>query len=91
MKKDRGNYYQNVNQGYNNPGMYYPPNGYNMNTQYSAYGPNVLPEQMNNNSYYENDLEEKINDLEHKIKKLDIRVQKLESESTSTNENVYMI
>ena len=55
--KERDMFYQNVNQGYSNPGMFIPPNGYNMNTTYQAYGPNVMPNnyQNPNTNTYVND------------------------------------
>lgn len=86
---NRDMFYQNLNQGYNNPGYFNPPSGYNLNTQYQAYGPNVIPEQFNNN--YDTNLNEKINKLERQIKSLDLRVQKLESVNNETADNIYMI
>ncbi len=98
--KNRDMFYQNVNSGYNNPGMFIPPSGYNMNSQIHAYGqninpymyqnPNIINEQM---GYYDenNEINEKINKLERQIKNLDTRVQKLENVSNETNDNIYMI
>lgn len=86
---NRDMFYQNLNQGYNNPGYFNPPSGYNLNTQYQAYGPNVIPEQFNNN--YDTNINEKINKLERQIKSLDLRVQKLESVNSETTDNIYMI
>ena len=41
-------FYQNTNTSYNNPGMFIPPSGFNSNTEYQAYGPNVVnPYQIN--------------------------------------------
>ena len=50
---NRDMYYQSLNQGYQNPGMIIPPSGYNLNTNYQAYGPNVMPHNMpyQNNNY----------------------------------------
>lgn len=87
---NRDMFYQNLNQGYLNSGGFIPPSGYNINSQYQAYGPNVLPEQIGvtNNQ----DLENRITKLENQIKSLDIRVQKLESVSNEVNDNnLYMI
>ncbi len=87
--KNRGMFYQNIEQGYQNPGMFIPPSGYNMNSEYQAYGPNMIPEQnkiMNNTDY-----EERISKLERQIKSLDTRIQKLESTGSETNDNFYMI
>ena len=93
---NRDMFYQNINQGYNNPGMFIPPSGYNMNTQFQAYGPNMFnnpnltQEQM---GYYDenNKINERINKLEKQIKNLDARIQKLENASNETTDNVYMI
>lgn len=98
--KNRDMFYQNVNQGYNNPGMFIPPSGYNINTQMQAYGPNVNPYMYQNPNmtneqmgYYDenNELNERINKIERQIKNLDSRVQKLENVSNETNDNIYMI
>ena len=80
--KNRDMFYQNVQQGYQNPGMFIPPSGYNMNTEYSSYGPNML----NNN-----ELEDRISKLERQVKNLDVRIQKLENSNTETTDNFYMI
>lgn len=98
--KNRDMFYQNVNQGYNSPGMFIPPSGYNINTQMQAYGPNVNPYMYQNPNmtneqmgYYDenNELNERINKIERQIKNLDSRVQKLENVSNETNDNIYMI
>ncbi len=82
--KNRDMFYQNTQTSYNNPGMFIPPSGYNLQEQYQAYGPNVLA---NNNN---NDYEERISRLERQVKNLDNRLQKLES-TTENNDNFYMI
>ena len=99
--KNRDMFYQNVSQGYSNPGMFIPPSGYNMNTQMQAYGPNIMNPNMYNNpnitneqmGYYDenNELNDRINKIERQIKNLDTRVQKLENVSNETNDNIYMI
>ncbi|UKI57977.1 MAG: hypothetical protein L6V81_00425 [Clostridium sp.] len=72
---NRDMFYQNLNQGYQAPGMIYPPSGYNLNQEYQAYGPNVMPYNngmngMNNNyNNVNNDLEDRISKLERQIKK----------------------
>lgn len=96
--KNRDMFYQNINQGYTNPGMLVPPSGYNINTQMQAYGPNmnqfahpnITEEQM---GYYNNnnELDERLNKIERQIKNLDTRLQKLENVSNETNDNIYMI
>ena len=83
------------------PGMIYPPSGYNLNQEYQAYGPNVIPYNnqmynmngnMNNNyNNTNNDLEDRVSKLERQIKTLDTRLQKLESVSNEINDNIYMI
>ena len=77
-------FYQNVQEGYNNPGMFIPPQGYNINTQYQAYGQNMVPNTI------ENDYEDRISRLERQVKVLDNRLQKLESTPVE-NDNFYMI
>ena len=98
---NRDMFYQNLNQGYQMPGMIYPPSGYNLNQEYQAYGPNVIPYNnqmynmngnMNNNyNNTNNDLEDRVSKLERQIKTLDTRIQKLESVSNEINDNIYMI
>lgn len=94
--KERDMFYQNVNQGYMAPGAVIPPSGYNVNTQYQAYGPNLAPGVIPNNTYNpnaisENDYEDRISKLERQVKNLDTRLQKLENMNTTTDENFYMI
>ena len=87
--KNRNMFYQNIEQGYQNPGMFIPPSGYNMNSEYQAYGPNILQSQMQGN--YQNDYEDRITRIEKQIKSLDNRIQKLENLNTDTTDNFYMI
>ena len=87
---NRDMFYQNLNQGYSNSGMYVPPSGYNINSQYQAYGPNVIPEQMGYTS--NNEFESRISKLERQVKNLDLRLQKLENVSNEVSDsNLYMI
>ena len=79
-------FYQNIEQGYQNPGMYIPPSGFNMNSEYQSYGPNVIPNNINDNEY-----ENRIQKLERQVKNLDTRLQKLENTNTDANDNFYMI
>lgn len=95
---NRDMYYQNLNQGYQNPGMIIPPSGYNMNTNFQAYGPNIMPNQgiypnnyQNNYTNYETDLNERLDKIEKQIKNLDARLQKLEATNNTVNDNIYMI
>ena len=88
IMKNRGMFYQNIEEGYNNPGMFIPPNGYNMNSQYQAYGPSI---QANTLKQEQNDFEERINKLEKQIRNLDVRLQKLESINNNENDNFYTI
>ncbi len=86
---DRNMFYQNINQGYSTPGGYIPPSGYNMNSQYQAYGPNAIPNNYNQES--NNNYEERISKLERQIRSLDVRIQKLESVGSEVTDNIYMI
>ena len=88
--KNRDMFYQNTQTSYNNPGMYIPPSGYNINTDYMAYGPNVMPPNMINNNQND-EYETRISELEKHMKSLENRVQKLESKEISDNDNLYMI
>ena len=83
--KNRDMFYQNMQSGYNNQGMFIPPSGYNMASNYQAYGPNVIPNQNNE------ELENRVNTLERQVKNLDARLQKLESTTVDNNDNFYMI
>lgn len=88
---ERNMFYQNVNQGYSNPGTFIPPSGYNINSQYQAYGPNIIPEQINQNYQLDNEYEQRISKLERQIKSLDVRIQKLENATNEVTDNIYMI
>ncbi len=86
--KNRDMFYQNTMGSVNNPGMFIPPNGYNYQTQYQAYGPNLN----NPNMVETNEYEERISKLERQVKVLDTRLQKLESTAINdTTDNFYMI
>lgn len=86
--KNRNMFYQNIQEGYQNPGMFIPPQGYTMNSQYESYGPNVIPQNNIDNNPYE----DRISKLERQVKNLDSRLQKLETASEdTTNDNFYMI
>ncbi len=84
--KNRNMFYQNTQTSFEQPPMYIPQSGYNINTEYQAYGPNVMPN-MNQN----NNLEDRISAIEKHIHSLDNRLQKLENASSSDNDNFYMI
>lgn len=100
---NRDMYYQNLNQGYQNPGMVIPPSGYNMNTNIQAYGPNIMPNNamvpnnanmMSNQGMqtnYDMDFYDKFDKIDRQIKNLDTRLQKLEASVSNTNDNIYMI
>ena len=85
---NRDMFYKNTNTAYNSPGMFIPPSGFNMNSEYQAYGPNVVPGQFNNQ---DNNLEQRINKLERQVKNLDSRLQKIEQESIASEDNFYML
>ena len=93
---NRDMFYQNVNQGFMSPGGVIPPSGYNVNSQYQAYGPNIVPGAIQSNSYnpntiIENDYEDRISKLERQVKNLDTRLQKVENMNSTVEENFYMI
>ena len=85
---NRDMFYQNTNTSYNSPGMFIPPSGFDMNSEYQAYGPNVVAGQFNNQ---ENPYEQRISRLERQVKNLDSRLQKIEQESINTEDNFYML
>ncbi len=88
--KNRDMFYQNIQASANNPGMFIPPNGYNYQSQYQAYGPNL--QQPNPNTINNDDYMDRISRLERQVKVLDNRLQKLESASINeTTDNFYMI
>ena len=87
--QNRNMFYQNTNTSYNTPGMFVPPSGFNINNEYQAYGPNVLPNQYNTQN--DNDYEQRISKLERQVKNLDTRLQKIENESINTEDNFYML
>ena len=88
-------FYQNIQEGYQSPGMYMPPQGYMMNSEYSSYGPNMIPQNNNMN----NDYEDRISRLERQVKILENRVNRLANTNSAQflnsefddNNNMYMI
>ena len=93
-------YYQNTIQGYQNPGVVIPPSGYNVNTQYQAYGQNLVPMPMQNPNMMPNnsDMESRLAKIERQINRLDHRISKLEANSNtiiddydSNTTNMYML
>lgn len=86
--KNRNMFYQNVQEGFQNPGMFIPPSGYNMNSQYQYYGPQ---NQMNGFDNPNNEYEDRISRLERQVKNLDSRLQRLENINTETTDNFNMI
>lgn len=106
MKGNRDMIYGNYNMGAYTEPQFIPPQGYNINTQYQAYGPNVIPNNnmiMNNtnpynntNTNYSDNFETRINRLERQIRSLDARLKKLEAgtnltDDTIVDSNLYMI
>ncbi len=80
MKENRDMFYQNYQAGgFGNAPM---PSGYNVNTQYQAYGPGAM---FNDNNY----LEERLSRIEKNIRNLDQRLEKLESVKDTSDS--YMI
>ena len=101
MNPNRDMFYSNYQAGgFQEPNMIYtPPQGYSINQNYQAYGPNVMsnPNMQNIQSTpntYMNEYDERISKLERQIRSLDQRIRKLET-STSIEEvndsNLYMI
>ena len=104
MKGNRDMFYGNYQSGgFQEPNFYQmQPSGYNINTQYSAFGPGVYQANMNqmqnaNNMVMNNDpYDERISRLERQIRNLDQRITKLEtngsiSDNEINNSNMYMI
>ncbi len=103
--KDRDMYYGNYQMGAYKEPSFIPPSGYNMNTSYMGYGPNVIPgnnpnmQTVNNNNMnntYVDEYDTRITKLERQIRRLDQRLRKLESnglleEENLTDSNLYMI
>lgn len=87
--RNRDMFYQNTNASYNAPGMFIPPSGFNMNSEYQAYGQNVLPNQYM--SQDNNDYEQRISRLERQVRNLDTRLQKIEQENINVEDNFYML
>ena len=64
-----------------------PPSGYNVNSSYQAFGPNMNP-----NMNFDNDYENRISNLEKQIRSLNQGVERLESlKESSVNNDSYMI
>lgn len=104
--KNRDMFYSNYQAGgFQDANMIYnPPSAYNINSQYSAFGPGVMPgNQMINqgmyasNNYGVNDIDERITKIERQIRNLDQRIRKLETtnsfidNNTIEDSNLYMI
>ena len=101
MNPNRDMFYSNYQAGgFQEPNMIYtPPQGYSINQNYQAYGPNVMANpnmqnMQNISNTYMNEYDERISKLERQIRSLDQRIRKLE---TNTNieevndSNLYMI
>lgn len=81
--------------GFTEP-QFIPPQGYNINTEYQAYGPNVIPmnnmngmnnmnmmnNQDNTNTYID-EYDQRITKLERQIRRIDQRLRKLENAGTA--------
>lgn len=98
MKGQRDMFYGNIQAGgFQEPNMIItPPSGYNINTQYSAYGPNAMmgnTPMMGMNQGI-NEYDERLTKVERQIRNLDERIRKLETDagtSNSTDSNLYML
>ena len=98
MNPNRDMFYSNYQAGgFQEPNMIYtPPQGYNINQNYQAYGPNVManPNMQNTRNTYINEYDERISKLERQIRSLDQRIRKLENNSSIeevNDSNLYMI
>lgn len=101
MNPNRDMFYSNYQAGgFQEPNMIYtPPQGYSINQNYQAYGPNVManPNMQNMQSTpntYINEYDERISKLERQIRSLDQRIRKLENNSSIeevNDSNLYMI
>ena len=101
MKGNRDMIYGNYNYGgYQEPNMMItPPSGYNVNTQYQAFGPGVYqnPNGNPNTMPVNNDpYDDRITKLERQVRVLDQRIRKLETTGNITDtdindSNMYMI
>lgn len=93
MKGKRDMFYSDYQAG----GFVQPqPQGFYTNQQYQAFGPNVIPNNMQatQNQTYTADYEDRFNKIENAIRKLDARLSKLEAGQTETlelNNNSYII
>lgn len=102
MKGNRDMFYSNYQAGgYNTPNMMMEPQGYQINSNYQAFGPNVMPlnnnyNLNNNENTYIDEYDQRITKLERQIRKLDQRLRKLENtniveEDINIDSNMYMI
>ena len=108
MKGNRDMFYSNFQSGgYGNANMLpIQPQGYQMSTEYQAYGPNVMPNMNNgglnyNQSYntgntYIDEYDQRLTKIERQIRRLDQRLRKLENngiseEDITIDSNMYMI
>lgn len=108
MRDNRDMFYSNYQAGgFQEPnfmpaGPMMQPSGYNINNNYQAYGPNVMP--MNNqnnigtNNTYVDEYDGRITKLERQIRRIDQRLRKLENagitnidEEINIDSNMYMI
>lgn len=112
MRDNRDMFYSNYQAGgFQEPNMMMQnnmipmqPQGYNINQNYQAYGPNVMPNMMQNNNImsntgtntYVDEYDQRITKLERQIRRIDQRLRKLENSGTLEEEinidnNLYMI
>jgi hypothetical protein len=100
MRDNRDMVYSNYQAGgFMEPNMMMtPPQGYSINQNYQAYGPNVMPMNPNNNlnsnmnmqgqtnNTYIDEYDQRITKLERQIRRIDQRLRKLENAGTATIE-----
>jgi len=108
MRDNRDMFYSNYQAGGFQEPNFMPmpmgqPSGYNINQNYQAYGPNVMPignqgNVNNNNNSYIDEYDQRITKLERQIRRIDQRLRKLENsgianidEEINIDSNMYMI
>ncbi len=111
MRDNRDMFYSNYQAGGFQEPNFIPapqmqaPSGYNINANYQAYGPNVMPMPnqttggINNNNNYIDEYDQRITKLERQIRRIDQRLRKLENagvinnvdEEINIDSNMYMI
>ena len=91
MKRNRGFYSQNYQVSSYNPPMMTEPSGYNASMQSYTFGPNVNPNIIPNNEYYEDDysdIDNRLTKLERRVKKIENRLNSLDIDNTVDTDKI---